>query len=49
MLHHDLLLRATLHDDRRDRIERFAAGAPRPSGTRRGRKLKRRSASTRAR
>jgi hypothetical protein len=46
MFRHDLLLRATLHDDRRDRIARFAAGTPRPSGTRRGRKLKRRPAST---
>ncbi len=49
MIHHDLLLQATLHDDRRDRIERFAAGSPLPSGTRRGRRLKRREASVRGR
>jgi hypothetical protein len=49
MLHSDLLLRATLHDDRRDRIERYAAGSPLPSGTRRGRRFKRRELSVRAR
>jgi hypothetical protein len=46
MFHHDLLLRGMLHDDRRERIERFAAGAPLPASTGRSRRLKRRRLSS---
>jgi hypothetical protein len=42
MFHHDLLLRATLHDDRRHRVERYAAGSPLTASTRRGRRRARR-------